>query len=332
MQRIYIHAAVAAAFFAPFPAFAAAPSTNAQGITKVAYPNRPVRLLVGFSPGGGSDILARMLGRKLTEDWGQQVVIDNRTGGGGIIASETTARADIDGHTLLMATSSLAIQPSITKRLPYDTLKDFTPITLAGSSPYLLLLHPTVEATSVKELIDLAKSRPGKLNYASAGAGSTLHLSAELFKSMAGVDIVHIPYKGAVAMSDLLAGQVQMAFFGLSTALPHVRSGKLKALGVTTPQRSATAPDIPTIAEAGLPGYQVTAWYGLIGPAGMDRSVVAKIQAAVVRNLQTNDIKQSMHVLGLDPVGSTPEAFARTIREEIAQWAGVVKKAGITAE
>lgn len=300
--------------------------------SKAFYPSRPVRLLVGFSPGGGSDILARILGKKLTEDWSHQVVVDNRTGGGGIIASETTARAEPDGYTLLMATSSLAIQPSITRALPYDTLKDFTTISLAGSSPYLLLLHPSVEANSVKELIDLAKSRPGKLNYASAGAGSTLHLSAELFKSMAGVDIVHIPYKGAVAMSDLLAGQVQMAFFGLSTALPHVRTGKLKALGVTTPQRSATAPDIPTISEAGLPGYKVTAWYGLIGPARMEAPLVRKIQAAVVKTLQLPDVKQSMHTLGLDPVGSTPEDFARTLREEITQWAGVVKKAGIRPE
>jgi len=307
-------------------------ASPAMGAAAAAYPERPVRVLVGFSPGGGSDIIARLMSRKLTEAWGQQFVVDNRAGSGGIIASEIVSKATPDGYTLMMATSSLAIQPSVRRKMPFDTLRDFTPITLACSAPYLLLLTPSVEANSVSELIKLAKAHPGKLNYASAGAGSTLHLSAELFNSLAGVSIVHVPYKGAVAIGDLMAGQVQMAFFGLSTALPLVRAGKLKALGVTSEKRSATAPDIPTIAESGLPGYNVTAWYGLMGPAGVSPAIVSRLHGESVKVLNASDSRKSLAAMGIDPIASTPEQFSQTISSEIKQWGEVVKRAGLKPE
>ncbi len=310
------------------PAIAHAQSARSDAAN---YPARAVTFLVPFSPGGGSDIIARILAKKLTDAWNQSVVVENRTGGGGVIASDATAKAAPDGYTIMMATSSLAIQPSI-RKLPFDTVRDFAPVTLACSSPYLLLVNPGVEARSVKELIDLAKAQPGKLNYGSAGAGSTLHLAAELFKSMAGVDIVHVPYKGAVAIPDLIAGHIQMAFFGLDTALPHIQSGKLRALGTTGPKRSAAAPEIPTIAEAGVPGYQVTAWYGLVAPARIDRAIVDKLQSEVARSLQSSEVKQKLAAMGIDPIGSTPEQFAKLIRGEIAQWGEVVKRAGIRAD
>jgi len=294
-----------------------------------SYPSRPVRMLVGFSPGGGSDLIARMLGKKLSEAWGKQVVVDNRAGGGGVIASDITSKATPDGYTLLMATSSLSIQPSVSSKLPFDTLRDFVPITLAVSNPYLLLLYPGVEANSVKELISLAKARPGKLNYATGGVGSTLHLTAELFNSMAGVNIRHVPYMGAVALVDLMAGQVEMAFFGIGTALPLVRSGKLKALAVTSAKRSATAPEIPSIAESGVPGYDVTAWYGLVAPARTDPQIIAKLQSEVVKALNTADSRQYLAAQGFDLIGSTSKQFATTIRDEIRQWAEVVRRVGI---
>lgn len=296
------------------------------------YPSRPVRMLVGFSPGGGSDLIARMLGRKLSEVWGKQVVVDNRAGGGGVIASDITSKATPDGYTLLMATSSLSIQPSVSSKLPFDTLRDFAPITLAVSNPYLLLLYPGVEANSVKELISLAKARPGKLNYATGGVGSTLHLTAELFNNMAGINIRHVPYKGAVALVDLMAGQVEMAFFGIGTALPLVRTGKLKALAVTSAKRSATAPEIPSIAESGVPGYDVTAWYGLVAPARTDPRIIAKLQSEVVKALNAADSRQYLATQGFDMIGSTSEQFATTIRDEIRQWAEVVKRVGIRAD
>ncbi|OGA44083.1 MAG: hypothetical protein A3G24_21575 [Betaproteobacteria bacterium RIFCSPLOWO2_12_FULL_62_13] len=300
----------------------------AASAAEPAYPSRPIRLLVGFSPGGASDVVARILGKKLTDTWGQQVVVDNRAGAGGILATEMTAKANPDGHTLLFISSSFAIQPSVRPKLPYDPLRDFAPVTLAVSSPYLLVVHPALEAKSVRELIDLAKAKPGQLGCATAGPGSALQFAAELFISMAGVNILMVPYKGAVFVTDLLAGNVQMAFSGMPQALPHVRSGRLRLLAVTTPARSAILPDTPTLAEAGVPGYDVTVWYGMIAPAGTPRAVIGKLHSDVVRALQAPDVRQILADLGIDPVGSTPEQFRAMIRRDIEKWMQVAKRTG----
>lgn len=308
---------------------AAAVAAAASAASEPVYPSRPIRLLVGFSPGGATDVVARILGKKLTDAWGQQVVVDNRPGAAGILATEMTAKANPDGHTLFFVSSSFAIQPSVNPKLPYDSLRDFSPVTLAVSSPYLLVVNPAVvEAKSVRELIDLAKARPGQLSCATAGPGSALQLAAELFHSMAGVKIVNVPYKGAVFVTDLLAGNVQMAFSGLPQALPHIRSGRLRVLAVTTPARSAILPDTPTLAEAGVPGYDVTVWYGMIAPAGTPRAVISKLNSGIVRALQAADVRQILADLGIDPVGSTPEQFAATIRRDIEKWTQVARRTG----
>lgn len=305
---------------------AVAACSAASAASELAYPSRPIRLLVGFSPGGATDVVARILGKKLTDAWGQQVVVDNRAGAAGILATEMTAKANPDGHTLFFVSSSFAIQPSVTPKLPYDSLRDFAPVTLAVSAPYLLVVNPAVEAKSVRELIELAKARPGQLSCATAGPGSALHLAAELFHSMAGVNIVNVPYKGAVFVTDLLAGNVQMAFSGLPQALPHTRSGRLRLLAVTTLARSAILPDTPTLSEAGVPGYDVTVWYGMIAPAGTPRAVIGKLNFEIVRALQAADVRQILADLGIDPVGSTPEQFAAAIRRDIEKWMQVAKR------
>ncbi len=305
---------------------AAVATAAAASAAEPPYPSRPIRLLVGFSPGGATDVVARILGKKLTDAWGQQVVIDNRAGAAGILATEMTAKANPDGHTLLFISSSFAIQPSVTPKLPYDPLRDFAPVTLAISSPYLLVVHPALEAKSVRELIDLAKAKPGQLSCATAGPGSALQLAAELFISMAGVNILMVPYKGAVFVTDLLAGNVQMAFSGMPQALPHLRSGRLRLLAVTTPARSAILPDTPTLAEAGVPGYDVTVWYGMIAPAGTPRAVIGRLNSGMVKALQAPDVRQILADLGIDPVGSTPEQFRATIRRDIEKWMQVAKR------
>lgn len=296
------------------------------------YPSKPIRMLVGFSPGGGTDIAARIIGKKLSEMWNQQVVIDNRAGAGGLVAFEMTAKANPDGYTLLATSPSFAIQPSIAAKLPFDPIRDFAPITQASSAPYLLVLYPGVEAKSVKELIDLAKANPGKLNYASGGIGSAQHLAAELFSYMAGINIVHVPFKGAVNIPEVIAGRVQMLFSGLPQGLPHVQAGRLRALGVTTPARSSAIPDVPTIAEAGVPGFEVTVWYGILATGKTPKAIVDKLNAGIVKALQSADVRQQLTVLGLEPVGNAPAEFGAKIRAEIVQWAKVAKRAGIHAE
>ncbi len=230
------------------------------------YPTRPVRMLVGFTPGGTSDVVARIISRKLTDTWGQQVVVDNRAGAAGMIATDLTARAAPDGHTLIFISSTFSMQPSTTPNLPYDPLRDFTPVSLAVSSAYFLVVHPGVEAKSVKELIALAKAKPGQLSCATAGPGSAIHVAAQLFNSMAGVNILLVPYKGAVGITDLIAGQVKMSLTGYAQTIAHVKSGRLRMLGISTANRSPLVPDVPTIAESGVPGFDVAIWYGLIAP------------------------------------------------------------------
>jgi len=296
------------------------------------YPVKPIRFIVGFTAGGTSDVVARLLAVKLAETWTQPLVVDNRPGAGGNLANEIVARSAADGYTLLCASASFSIIPSLNRDLSYNPVKDFAPVTLASSAPYLLVLHPAVPAQSVKELIALAKAQPGKLNYASAGSGSTLHLAGELFKSLAGVDIVHVPYKGATGITDLIAGAVQLSFAGLPQTLPHVKAGRLKALAVTTLRRAAAVPDLPTIAEAGVPGYEVDPWYGVIAPAGTPRAIIDRLNAAFARALAAPDVKEKFMLQGLEPHATTPLEFSALIEKEIAKWSKVVRDAGIKAE
>ena len=307
-------------------AFAACAAAHAA---ESAYPSKPVRLLVGFSPGGGTDVAARIVAKKVSEDWNQQVVVDNRAGAGGLIAFDLVAKANPDGYTLLAASPSFAIQPGISAHLPYDPIKDFAPITVASSSPYVLVLNPGVPAKSVKELIALAKAKPDTLNYASGGIGSAQHFATELFALMAGVKIVHVPYKGAVSVPDVIAGRVQMLFSGIPQALPHLQAGRLRPVGVTTPKRSRILADVPTIAEAGVPGYDVTVWYGIFATGRTPKPVIDKINAGFVKAIHSADVGQQLGAMGLDPVGNPSAEFAKSIKEEIARWTNVAKRAGL---
>jgi tripartite-type tricarboxylate transporter receptor subunit TctC len=289
------------------------------------YPTRPVRMLVGFTPGGTSDVVARIISKKLTDTWGQQFVVDNRAGAAGILATELTARAAPDGHTLIFISSTFSMQPSSTPNLPYDPLRDFAPISLAVASPYILVTHPSVEAKTVKELIAFAKAKPGALSSATAGPGSAIHVTAELFNTMAGVNILLVPYKGVVGITDLIAGQVNMAFAGFAQSIAHVKSGRLKVLGISTATRSSLMPEVPTIAEAAVPGFDVSIWYGLLGPAKMPKPVLAKLHSGVVQTLKAPDVRQTLTDLSLDIVGNTPEQFAAVIRNDIDKWMKLAK-------
>jgi len=303
--------------------------TGASPAAEQAYPSKPVRLLVGFSPGGGTDVAARIIARKLSEMWGQQVVVDNRAGAGGLLAFEMTARANPDGYTLLASSPSFAIQVSLAARLPYDPVRDFAPVTQASAAPYILVLYPGVEAKSVKELVALAKANPGKLDYASGGIGSAQHLAAELFNLMAGISMVHVPFKGAVSIPDVIAGRVKMVFSGVPQALTHVQAGRLRAIGVTTPKRSPVVPDVPTIAEAGVSGYDVTVWYGIFVTGGTPRPIVARLNADFVRAINVPEVRQQLTAMGLEPIGNSSEEFNKTVRSEIKQWGQVIQRAGI---
>ncbi len=294
------------------------------------YPSKPIRMIVPFPPGGGVDGAARVLSQKLSEVLGQQVVIDNRGGSGGIIAAELAAHAAADGCTIFFAgTGSHGIAPHLYRNLPYDAVKDFSPIVAVGMTPYILVVHPGVPARSVKELIALAKAHPGSLNYASAGNGSALHLTGEMFKSMAGIDIVHVPYKGAApALNDLLSGSVQMTFNPGVVIMPHVKTGRVRALGVTSARRTRLAPDLPTIAESGVPGFEATGWYGLMGPRALPDLVVKRLNQEVERALADKTFVERYAVLGVEPIGGTPASFAAFIGSELAKWGKVVRESG----
>ena len=294
---------------------------------------RPIRFIVPYVPGGGTDTLSRLLGPYLATEFGQQVVIDNRAGGSSIIGTQIIARAAPDGQTVGMIDAAFVVNPSLIGKLPYDTVKDFTPIVLVATAPLVLCVHPAIPAKSVRELVALAKAQPGKLSYASTGNGSSNHISMELFNSLAGVKIVHIPYKGsAPAVTDLLGGQVQLMFDNVPNVLPHVKAGKLIALAQTGTKRSPLIADIPTVAEAGVPGYEVTVWFGLVAPAGTPREVVQKLNAETLRILAMPDVRERFLAQGVEPVGSTPEQFGEHIRAQMAKWAKVVADAGVKAE
>ena len=304
------------------------------GVYAQAYPEKSVRVIVPFAPGGSTDIVARIMSQKLTERLKQSVVIDNRGGGGGNIGSDLVAKAPPDGHTLLIGTvGSLTINPSLYKKMPYNPLRDLTPIAYFGSTPNVLVVHTSLPVKSVKELIALARSKPGQLNYAAAGTGGSVHLAGELFKSLAKVDMVHVPYKGSgPALIDLLGGQTQLMFSTMPPALPHVKSGRLRALGMTGAKRSPLVPDLPTIAESGLPGYEITQWWGLLGPAAMPAAIVTRLNSETNAILQQPDVKERFSNEGADTAPNTPVWFASYMKSEVAKWAKVVKASGATAD
>jgi tripartite-type tricarboxylate transporter receptor subunit TctC len=312
-------------FFAAAVLVTAVQSAYAQ----TNYPRRPVTIIVPYSPGAATDILARAAAQKLTEHYGQQVLVSNRDGATGAIGTDMVAKAAPDGQTLLWGSSSpLAINPVYSGKLPYDSVKDFTPITLFSVIPYILVIHPSIPAKSLKDLIALARAHPGRMNYASSGAGGAPQLSAELMKSMAGIDIVHVPYRGtSLFMTDLLSGQVALAFTGIATSMGHVKQGRLRVLAITSSQRSPHAPDIPTLSESGLPGYELTNWYGLVGPAALPKDIVASLHAGMLKALEQNDVKQRIAQEGATPSGAGPEQFSALIKSELAKYGKLIREA-----
>ena len=298
------------------------------------YPSKPLRLIVPFPPGGSADILARTIGQKMSDGLGQTVVIDNRPGAGTAIGAEATAKAAPDGYTIMIGTvSSHAINPSLNTKLAYDPIRDFTPISPVASIPFALLVHPSLPAKNVDELIAIARAKPGVLNFSSAGNGTSNHLAGELFKSMARIDLVHIPHKGsAPALNDLLAGQVNMMFDLVLTAAPHVKAGTVRAVAVTGRQRSSVLPDVPTIAESRLAGYEVNAWFGMFAPANLPAAVTQRLNAEIVRVMQLADVRERLASQGAEPMSGSPEAFADYVRAELAKWSAVVKTAGMRSE
>jgi tripartite-type tricarboxylate transporter receptor subunit TctC len=299
-----------------------------------AFPEKPVRFVVGFTPGGPSDILARAVGQKLGERWGQQVVIENRPGAGGNIAAEAVAKSAADGYTWLLGNNSiLATNHALYRKLAYDPVKDFAPVALVAVQPNILVVHPDVKANSVMELVSLAKQSPGKLNYASSGAGAAAHLAGELFKTMAGVEIVHIPYKGAQpALSDLIAGHAQLMFATSASVIPFLKAGRLRALAVTTAQRSPSVPDLPTVSEAGLAGFEATTWHGVVVPAATPAPLVQKLNQDINAALKEKDLSERLAGLGAEVLTGTPRDFADYIAREIPKWTKVVKDSGAKAD
>lgn len=297
------------------------------------YPSKPIRFVVGFAPGGGTDIVARVIGQKLDEVWRQRVIVDNRPGASQIIASELTAKATPDGHTIFLASAAFTITPAFNQNLPFDPIRDFSVIVMAASAPNVLVINPSFPARSVKEVIAFARAKPGQLTYGSGGVGAPSHLSGVLFGALGQVQITHVPYKGSgPVMIDLMGGQLQMSFPDITTPLPHIKSGKLMALGVTTRQRSALLPEIPTIAESGMPGYEASSWFAVMGPAGIPKDVVFKLNETINRILKEQDVRTMLMGQGASVVGGTPQELAATISGEIAKWKKLVASAGIKPE
>jgi len=297
---------------------------------QAAYPDHPIKVVNGFAAGGGSDILLRTIIPAISENLGQQIIVEYRTGAGGNLAMEAVAKAAPDGYTLLMGTPGLATNPSLYANLPFDPHKAFAPISLVGTVPNVLVVNPELPAKSVSELVALAKRTPGKLNYASPGVGTSLHLAGELFKLDTGTDIVHVAYKGgSQAQTDVMGGQVQMMFNVLPSALPQIQAGKLRALAVTSTTRAASLPDVPTMVEAGVPGYSAITWNGLLAPAGTPPEVIARLNDAIVKAMRSPDMKALLTKIGQDPAWSTPEEFASFLRDETAKWTKVIKATGI---
>ena len=312
---------------ATLSAFAAVPAT-AQ-----SYPTKPVRIIVGFTPGGGVDINARLLAPKLAEYLGQQFIVDNRPGAGTNIANELVAKSPPDGYTILINTAAVAINMSLYKKVNFDTLRDFAPISVFSQSPNILVIHPSVPVKSVKELIALAKAKPGALNFSSAGSGTTQHLSGELFNLRAGTKIIHIPYKGsAPSLTGLIGGEVEMTFANIPAISAHVKSGRLRPLANTGPKRSAQLPEVPTMAEAGVKGVDVVVWYGLLAPAATPAAIVNTLAGAISKATKDADTRQRLLDQGADPIGSSPDEFAKLLKLEVTRWAEVVRISGAKVE
>jgi tripartite-type tricarboxylate transporter receptor subunit TctC len=309
-----------------------APHANGQGTP--SYPTKAIRIVVPFAPGGTTDIVARAVAAEMSKAYGQGVTIENRAGAGGNLGSDVVAKAAPDGYTLLVgAVSPQAINVSLYPNMPYDVMRDFEHITLVAAVPNVMEVHPSVPAKTVREFIEYAKANPGKLAYASSGSGTSIHLSAELFKTMTGVNMLHVPYKGsAPAVTDLVAGQVQVMFDNLPSSMQMIRAGKLRALGITSARRSPALPDVPTVAEAGVPGFEATSWFGMHAPAKTPRDIVTKLYSTVSASLKTPEMIERMASQGAEPVGNTPEQFSAFIREEIVKWAKVVKASGAKVE
>lgn len=293
------------------------------------YPNRPIRLVVPYATGAGTDIGVRIISPKLAEALGQQVVMDNRPGAGGIIGAELVAKASPDGYTLVIGSISYTILPSMHKKLPYDFVRDFAPVSMLIAYPFLLVVHSSLPAKSVKELVALAKARPGQINYASAGNGTVSYLSVEFLKSATGINLVHVPYKGvATAIVGIFAGEASLGVYSVSATLPHIKAGRLRALAATGEKRSQSVPDLPTVAEAGVPGYDVSTWLGVLAPAATPKPIIAKLHGELTQILQLPDVKERLAANDFEPVGSTPEQFSAFIRKETVKWAKVVKASG----
>jgi tripartite-type tricarboxylate transporter receptor subunit TctC len=307
---------------APVPA-------QAQGAA-AGFPARPVRVIVPLAPGGGSDIVARIAAAALGESWGQTVVVDNRPGSGSVVGTALAAKAQPDGHTVLVSSSSLAISPALYTKLPFDIRRDFVPVTLIASQPSLLAVHASVPAANVKELLALARAQPGKLTYGSAGPGSATHLGSELFRLAGGIELLHVPYKSAgLATNALLSGEAQVLITNMASLLPHVKGGKVRALGVTSQKRSALAPDVPTVSEAGLPKFEYLTWYGMMAPAGTPKAIVDALQRDTARALRTQSWSERFTQQGLDVLVTAPAEFSRFLAAELVRWDTVVRKAGI---
>jgi Uncharacterized protein conserved in bacteria len=312
-----------------FAAVCAAAALMTATAAMAAYPEKPIRLIVGFSAGGTTDVVARVIGKEIGDALGQPVVVENRAGAGSNIAAEMVARAQPDGYTLLMVAVTSAINHTLYKNLSFDLVKDFTPIALAVRVPNVLVVNPEVKANTVEELVALLKANPGKINFASSGSGTSIHMAGELFKLRAGVDVAHIPYKGSAnAVTDLIGGQVQFMFDNMPSAWPHVESGKLRALAVTTAERSKTAPNLPTMQEAGFKDFDVSSWFGVIGPKGMPDDVVEKLNKSIRAALAKPEVRERLEGLGAVPADTSPEEFGTFIKTEVETWGPVVKASG----
>lgn len=307
------------------------PMALAQRAAAPTYPLRPVRLIVPFAPGGGNDTLTRSVAAHLSTNLGQSFVVDNRSGAGGVVGGEIVAKATPDGHTLLMGSSSLAVNASLIKNMPHDAIKDFSPVGLVGATTYMLAVHPVVSVKTVSELIALAKARPNQLNYSSGGIGSPLHLAAELFRSMTSVQLTHLPYKGGVpAVAAVIAGEAQMIFGSITTTLPAVKGNRVRAVAVTGAKRSALMPELPTVAESGVPGYESTNWYGVLAPARTPASIIDLLNSELKKILSAPEFRERMTTgQGIEPMLSTPVEFATYLKGEVEKWARVIKQAGI---
>jgi tripartite-type tricarboxylate transporter receptor subunit TctC len=296
------------------------------------YPSKPLRFILPFPPGGPTDILGRLIGERLASSLGQPVIVENRGGAGGNVGAEAAAKSAPDGYTLVLVAPSLAISPSLYSKLNYDPLRDFAPVSLVATVPNVIVTQPGL-APTLQEFIALAKAKPGGMNFGSGGSGTSNHLAGELFNIVTGTKLVHVPYKGVnLAMNDVLGGAIHLVVIGVPAAAPHIKSGRLRALGVIAPQRLPSLPEVPTVAEAGLPDFEVTTWYGVLAPAGTPRPVVARLNGELVKILYSPDMKDKLNAMGTDPVTSTPEEFAAYLRQETAKWANVVLKAGLKAD